>query len=31
MPNTVFQQFGGLPQGAELRNPDYRDGQVQLK
>jgi hypothetical protein len=27
----VFQQFDGLPQGAELPNPDYRDGPVQVK
>jgi hypothetical protein len=31
MPNTVFQQFDGFPQGAELRYPDYRDGSVQVK
>jgi hypothetical protein len=27
----VFQQFDGLPQGAELPSPDYRDGSVQVK
>ena len=27
----MFQQFDGLPQGAELPNPDYRDGSVQVK
>jgi hypothetical protein len=31
LPKPVFQQFDGLPQGAELRNPDYRDGSVQVK
>jgi hypothetical protein len=25
------QQFDGLPQGAELPNPHYRDGSVQVK
>src|SRR5205085_4096916 len=30
LPKPVFQQFDGLPQGAELRNPDYRDGSVQV-
>jgi hypothetical protein len=29
--NAVFQQFDGLVQGAELSNPHYRDGRVQLK
>jgi hypothetical protein len=27
----VFQQFDGLPQGAKLPSPDYRDGRVQVK
>ena len=27
----VFQQFDGPLQGAELPNPHYRDGQVQVK
>jgi hypothetical protein len=31
LPTPVFQQFDGLPQGAELSNPDYRDGRVQGK
>jgi hypothetical protein len=31
LPKPVCQQFDGLPQGAELRNPDYRDGSVQVK
>jgi hypothetical protein len=31
MPKPVCQQFDGLPQGAELPNPDYRDGSVQVK
>src|SRR5258708_12882196 len=31
LPKPVFQLFDGLPQGAELPNPDYRDGRVQLK
>jgi hypothetical protein len=31
LPKPVCQQFDGLPQGAELRNPDYRDGSVQFK
>jgi len=31
LPKPVFQQFDGLPQGAELPNPDYRDGSVQVK
>jgi hypothetical protein len=31
MPNAVFQQSDGLLQGAELSNPDYRDGSVQVK
>jgi hypothetical protein len=31
LPKPVFQQFDGLPQGAELPNPDYRDGPVQVK
>ena len=30
-PKPVFQQFDGLRQGAELRNPDYRDGSVQVE
>ena len=28
LPKPVCQQFEGLPQGAELPNPDYRDGSV---
>jgi hypothetical protein len=28
LPKPVFQLFDGLPQGAELPNPDYRDGSV---
>jgi hypothetical protein len=31
LPKPVCQQFDGLPQGAELPNPDYRDGSVQVK
>ena len=31
LPKPVCQQFDGLPQGAELRNPDYRYGSVQVK
>jgi len=31
LPKPVCQQFEGLPQGAELPNPDYRDGSVQVK
>jgi len=31
MPNAVFQQSDGILQGAELSNPDYRDGSVQVK
>jgi hypothetical protein len=31
LPKAVFQQFDGLPQGAELPNPDDRDGSVQVK
>jgi hypothetical protein len=31
LPKPVCQQFDGLPQGAELSNPDYRDGSVQVK
>src|SRR5580704_14962176 len=31
LPKPVRQQFDGLPQGAELSNPDYRDGSVQIK
>src|SRR5439155_4026039 len=31
LPKPVCQQFNGLPQGAELPNPDYRDGSVQAK
>src|SRR5437763_6461716 len=31
LPKPVFQQFDGLRQGAELPNPDYRDGSVQVK
>jgi hypothetical protein len=31
VPKTVCQLFDGLPQGAELLNPDYRDGSVQVK
>jgi len=27
----MCQQFDGLPQGAELPNPDYRDGSAQVK
>src|SRR5437879_13880250 len=29
LPKPACQQFDGLPQGAEFRNPDHRDGQVQ--
>ena len=31
MPNAVFQQFDSPLQSAELSNPHYGDGQVQLK
>src|SRR4029077_20894487 len=31
LPKPVFQQFDGLLQGAELSNPDYRDGSAQVK
>lgn len=31
LPQLVFQQFDCLPQGPELRNPDDRDGPVQVK
>src|SRR5579863_7366351 len=31
LPKPMFQQFDSLPQGAELRNPDYCDGRVQVK
>ena len=31
LPKSLCQQFDGLPQGAELPNPDYRDGSVQVK
>jgi hypothetical protein len=31
LPKPVFQQFDGLPQCAELPNPDYRDGPVHVK
>ena len=31
LPQPVCQQFDGLPQGAELPNPDDRDGSVQVK
>ena len=31
LPKPMCQQFDGLPQGAELPNPDYRDGSVQVK
>jgi hypothetical protein len=31
MSNAVFQQPDDLLQGAELPNPDYRDGSVQVK
>src|SRR5207244_10484814 len=31
LPNAVFQQSDGLLQGAELSNPHYRDGRVQVK
>src|SRR5262249_59996867 len=31
IPNAVFQQFDSPLQGAELSNPDYCDGQMQLK
>jgi len=31
LPKPVCQQFDGLPQGAELPNPDYRDGSVQIE
>ena len=31
MPNAMFQQSDGHLQGAELSNPHYRDGHVQIK
>jgi hypothetical protein len=31
LPKPMRQQFDGLPKGAELRNPDYRDGSVQVE
>jgi hypothetical protein len=31
LPNAVFQQFDSPLQSAELSNPHYCDGQVQLK
>jgi len=31
LPNAMFQQSDGALQGAELSNPDYRDGSVQVK
>jgi len=31
LPKPVCQQFDGLLQRAELSNPDYRDGSVQVK
>ncbi len=31
MPNAVFQQFDSPLQSAELSNPHYCDGQMQLK
>jgi hypothetical protein len=31
IPNAVFQQFDRPLQGAELSNPHYRDGHVQVK
>src|SRR5438067_2273905 len=31
MPNAMFQKSDGPLQGAELSNPHYRDGHVQLK
>src|SRR5580704_19609303 len=31
LPKPVFQQFDGLPQGAELPNPDDRDGPMHVK
>jgi hypothetical protein len=31
LPKPVFQQFDGLPQRAELSNPDDRDGSVQVE
>ena len=31
LPKPVCQQFDGLSQGAELRNPDYRYGSLQVK
>ena len=31
LPKPVCQQVEGLRQGAELPNPDYRDGSVQVK
>jgi len=31
LPKPVCQLFDGLPQGAELPNPDYGDGSVQVK
>jgi len=30
LPKPVFQEFDGFLQGAELSDPDYRDGSVQL-
>jgi len=31
LPKPVFQLFDGLPQGAKLPSPNYRDGRVQFK
>jgi hypothetical protein len=31
MPNALFQKSDGALQGAELSNPHYPDGHVQLK
>ena len=31
MPNAMFQQSDGPLQGAELSNPHYRDGHLQIK
>src|SRR6059058_989258 len=31
MPNAMFQQSDGPLQGAELSNPHYRDGHMQIK
>ena len=31
LPKPVCQQIEGLLQGAELPNPDYRDGSVKIK